>query len=39
MKVKEKLKKAKDEDVNGQGGKGGAPAPHGAISASIAMSV
>ena len=28
---KEKVKRGKDEEVNGQGGKRGAPAPHGAI--------
>ena len=27
---KEKVKRGKDEEVNGQGGKRGAPAPHGA---------
>ena len=27
---KRKLKRGKDEEVNGQGGKRGAPAPHGA---------
>ena len=26
---KEKVKRGKDEEVNGQGGKRGAPAPHG----------
>jgi len=30
--MKEKVKKGgKDEEVNGQGGKRGAPAPHGAM--------
>jgi len=29
---KRKVKGGKDEEVNGQGGKRGAPAPHGAIS-------
>jgi len=28
---KEKVKRGKDEEVNGQGGKRGAPAPHVAI--------
>jgi len=28
--MKEKVKRAKDEEVNGQGGKRGAPSPHGA---------
>ena len=31
MKERE-VKKGKDEEVNGQGGKRGAPAPHGALS-------
>jgi len=30
---KEKEKRGKDEEVNGQGGKRGAPAPHGATDA------
>jgi len=28
---KGKVKRGKDEEVNGQGGKKGAPAPHGAV--------
>ena len=28
---KEKVKRGKDDEVNGQGGKRGAPAPHGTV--------
>jgi len=31
MKEREKVKRGKDEEVNGQGGKRGAPAPHGQV--------
>ena len=35
---KGKVKRGKDEEVNGQGGKRGAPAPHGVNDSSIARS-
>ena len=35
---KGKVKRGKDEEVNGQGGKRGAPAPHGVNGSSIARS-
>jgi len=34
---KEKVKRGKDEEVNGQGGKKGAPAPHAAFLISISV--
>ena len=37
MKEREKYKGGKDEEVNGQGGKRGAPAPHGAKEEELQM--